>query len=327
MSPSLRLGYPLSRGLRFFCVPATQERRNISTTSSNTTANSDTKTANSAYVPADEQMACVANMRANSSERVATFRTHSTLPTVSLEINVPEETSIPWTLAHVYIQILVMLRLMRMLLCMLRPSRELRRAPRFEWQRPKTCDLRAASPLTLISLWRILLVMLLIPADASSSGLPSCPCLTGWNQTGYLTDSGLAAEYAGTGTFVYPLTYGLTCTNHDEGLEPFCSTANPPPWCSDSWVRPQSPCPMCQAPCTWEGAAEGPLSHRVAVLRRLQRLQHNKVPIRSLLWPLLLVQNLRHKRRDVRPTHFGCRQYRKYCQHGGAGAFEWRHVP
>ena len=95
----------------------------------------------------------------------------------------------------------------------------------------------AASPFLLISMWSISFAMLLTSADASSSGLPVCPCLSGWNQTRYLTSGGVAASFVGTGTFIYPLTYGLTCTAHDEGLDPFCSTSNPPLWCSDSWVR------------------------------------------------------------------------------------------
>ena len=86
-------------------------------------------------------------------------------------------------------------------------------------------------------MWQSITLAGMLVAVAATDGLLSCPCLSSWNQTAYLTSGGIAATHPGAGIFVYPQEYGATrCAAHDKGLDPLCSVDSPPTWCSQNWV-------------------------------------------------------------------------------------------
>ena len=69
---------------------------------------------------------------------------------------------------------------------------------------------------------------------AMSTGLATCPCLSGSTTL----PNGGTVLLAGK-TYDYPASYGLgTCEKHDETLAPYCSVGtgrSPPEWCADNW--------------------------------------------------------------------------------------------
>ena len=95
----------------------------------------------------------------------------------------------------------------------------------------------------------MLLTALLTAAEASPSppsappSVPStCPCI-GTYPTGVTSDGTvLSVEILGQ-SYSYPPTYGLGCSPHDAGLQPYCATTHSgtyspldnPRWCSSSW--------------------------------------------------------------------------------------------
>ena len=67
----------------------------------------------------------------------------------------------------------------------------------------------------------------------------SCPCITPSGLDAYRNSNGdLFFEPAGQGgeRFSLPSTYGSSsCSTHDFGVAPYCSTSSPPSWCARSW--------------------------------------------------------------------------------------------
>ena len=66
----------------------------------------------------------------------------------------------------------------------------------------------------------------------SSSGDPSCPCISSF-PAGISPGDGVTI---GSGTYFYDNAYGLsTCEAHDANAAPYCNVINPPSWCADNW--------------------------------------------------------------------------------------------
>ena len=80
-------------------------------------------------------------------------------------------------------------------------------------------------------------------ADAASAGNPDCPCLTsaqrslvtGWSDAKFVNADGTKVTLAGI-DYSHPTDYGTdACAAHDASMQPYCSKADPPGWCTDLW--------------------------------------------------------------------------------------------
>lgn len=93
----------------------------------------------------------------------------------------------------------------------------------------------------------MLLFYALITGAAASGGDGACPCLTT-----YPAGVDPSAVQLSGKAYNYPSDYGLSsCRKHDENLEPFCTEATPPSWCTQQW------CYIDVAKCTKTHARSG----------------------------------------------------------------------